>query len=215
MVMGAFVDLTGERFEKLLVIERADNVNGLTAWLCRCDCGNTKVIQGKMLKRGLAKSCGCLRREVAKERATKHSLCGTRLYTTYHNMKKRCYDPKSDHYKWYGNENKHICDEWMGKDGFQEFSKWAMANGYSEDLTIDRIDNNKGYSPENCRWVTAKQNSRNKRNNHFITIKGITKTISEWCECLNVPESRVRGRIALGWDGEKALTTEKLRTGGN
>lgn len=211
--MGALVDLTNKRFGRLFVVERADNVNNSTAWVCRCDCGKTKVIQGTLLKKGLARSCGCLRKEIARERATRHSLCGTKLYTTYHNMKKRCYNSRCDHYKWYGEEGKHICDEWLGEKGFDEFSKWALANGYSDNLTIDRIDNNKGYSPDNCRWISAKQNNRNRRSNHNITIKGVTKTISEWCEYLNVPEARVRSRIALGWDEERALTTKKLRTG--
>ena len=205
-------DLTGKRFGRLLVLFQGERVNGRIGWVCRCDCGTIKTVGENLLSRGLAKSCGCLRKEVSRRKSTKHSLCGTKLYHVYCNMKKRCYDPKSDHYKWYGAENKTICDEWMGENGFKHFSDWAFENGYEEDLTIDRIDNNKGYSPDNCRWVTMKKNCQNKRNNHLITVDGVTMTISEWSDAKGLSKTLISTRInQLGWDEEKAVTTRKMR----
>lgn len=205
------IDLTGQKFGRLTVLKQGERINNHIGWVCRCDCGSIKTVEGRYLTKGRTKSCGCLNKEINTQKATKHSLCGTRLYNTYHNMKKRCYNPHSDHYKWYGAENKTICDEWLGKDGFLNFQKWALENGYRDDLTIDRIDNTKGYSPDNCRWVTPKENCRNKRNNRRITIDEKTKTLSEWCEIYSISEHMVRARITKGWDEIKALTTPKLR----
>ena len=205
------IDLTGQRFGRLTVLGQGERIGDRIGWICRCDCGNIKTIDAHAMKAGHIKSCGCYGRENAAKRATKHSLCGTRIYHAYHNMKKRCYNPNSDHYKWYGGENKGICDEWMGEDGFKNFAEWSFANGYTDELTIDRIDNSKGYSPDNCRWVTPKQNCRNKRNNHLITIDGETKTLIEWCDVFGINDRTVRSRIRIGWDEVKAITTPKLR----
>ena len=208
------VDLTGKRFGRFLVLRQGERVSGKIGWVCQCDCGTIKLVPGGNLTKGLTKSCGCLRKEMMKEKATKHNLCGTKLYNAYNNMKKRCYDPKCDHYKWYGEENKGVCDEWLGPDGFKNFADWSLINGFEEGLQIDRIDNSKGYSPDNCRWVPPKENCRNKRNNHLITIDGETKTLTEWCDIYDAPYSRTSIRIKKGWDAVKALTTPSLRKGG-
>lgn len=206
------IDLTGKRYGRLVVLKQAEPNKGRIAWLCQCDCGNQKIVITTALRRGLAKSCGCLRKETSAQKATKHLMCDSKLYDCYHNMKKRCYNKNCDHYKYYGAESKGICDEWLGKDGFKRFAEWAMANGYKDGLQIDRIDYNLGYSPQNCRWVTSKENGRNKRNNHYITINGETKTLIEWCEIYKIPYSRVSARIGkLKWDVVKALTTPVLR----
>lgn len=208
------VDLTGRKFGRLLVIKQSERKNNRIAWLCKCDCGKEVIVIGKTLTNGLTTSCGCYRKEIMREKSTKHLLCDSRIYDTYNNMKKRCFCKNCDHYKWYGEENKSICDEWLGEHGFENFAKWSMENGYTEKLTIDRIDNTKGYSPDNCRWVTMKENCRNKRNNHLITIGNDTKTLVEWCEIYGIPDSIVRARIRIGWNEIKALTTPKMRTGG-
>ena len=206
------VDLAGERFGRLVVIEQAEPHKGRIAWLCQCDCGNQKIATTAVLRKGLTKSCGCLRKEISKNKATKHLMCNTKLYDCYNNIKKRCYDKNCDHYKWYGAEGKGLCIEWLGEHGFEHFSEWAFENGYKEGLQIDRIDNSKGYSPDNCRWATRKINCRNKRNNHVATINGETKTLAEWCEIYNIDEHIVRSRITkLHWDEVRAITTPKLR----
>lgn len=206
------IDLAGQRFGRLTVIEQADSLKGRIAWLCKCDCGNTKIATTQTLRRGLTKSCGCLRKEVSAQKATKHNMCDSKLYDCYNNMKRRCYDKHCDHYKWYGGEGKKICDEWIGNHGFENFSQWALSHGYEDGLQIDRKDNLLGYSPDNCRWVTAKVNCRNKRNNHYVTINNETKTLVEWCEYYGISERLVRSRIShCKWDVIKAITTPRLR----
>ena len=208
------INLTGERFGRLVVLEQAESVKGRIAWLCQCDCGNTKIATSQVLRKGLTTSCGCYKSEVARKRATKHLLCDSSLYDSYHNMIKRCTNENCDHYKWYGGEGKTVCDEWLGENGFLVFSEWALSHGFKEHLQIDRIDNSKGYSPDNCRWVTNKENSRNRRSNHLVTIDGETKTLIEWCETYGISDQVVRARISsLGWDDIKAITTPKLRNG--
>ena len=206
------IDLTGKRFGRLVVIRQDGYRGGKIAWLCKCDCGNEKTISSGSLTNGYSTSCGCFRKEYMKQKATKHLMTGSPLYYTYNNMKRRCYDERNDHYKWYGAENKTICDEWLGKKGFAAFAEWAMNNGYSDGLQIDRIDNSKGYSPDNCHFVTPKQNCRNKRDNHYITIDGETKTIVEWAEIKGIPQTTIAARInKLGWSEEKAVLTPLLK----
>lgn len=207
------IDLTGKRFGRLLVIRQGESQHGRIAWECLCDCGNTKTIIGKVLTTGKTISCGCARSEKSSEKATKHNMCGSKLYYAYWNMKDRCSNPNNDHYKWYGGEGKTVCDEWLGENGFIKFADWSFENGYKDGLTIDRIDNSKGYSPDNCRWVTPKQNCRNKRNNHLITINNETKSIVEWAEIYNISDFVIRSRIKNGWDEVKAVTTPLMRKG--
>lgn len=162
--MGKFIDLTGQRFGRLEVIAQADNNEaGLTCWVCKCDCGNTKIICGKSLRKGHSKSCGCWKKELLTEvkPAKTHGLYGTRLSRIWRNMKNRCYNPNDPNYKFYGSRGITVCAEWL--NDFQAFYDWAISHGYRDDLSIDRIDNDKGYSPDNCRWVTMKVQATNRR----------------------------------------------------
>lgn len=143
----------------------------------------------------------------------------SRLNCIYNDMKKRCYKTYCKAYKWYGARGITVCDEWLDKErviiayrnnttkGYLAFKKWALENGYKDDFTLDRIDNNKGYSPTNCRWTTVKEQNNNTRHNHFITYKGETKTLQQWCEIYNLNKSTVRNRLEYGWSVEKAITT--------
>lgn len=197
------IDLTGQHFGRLTVINRAPSLNGATRWNCRCDCGVEKVIRASELRSGSTLSCGCYDREMSSLKNTKHGKYGTRPYRIWRSMKTRCYNPNHSWYKRYGGRGIAVCNEW--RDDFMSFYNWAMSNGYQDDLTIDRIDNDKGYSPDNCRWISVKKQQNNRCSNRSITINGITKNVSEWCEYCGLPKSRVKERLRRGWTPEEAF----------
>lgn len=204
-------DLTGQRFGRLYVAEflglrkRPDGRN--YAWFrCVCDCGNECEKKGASLTSGKISSCGCLRREISRNKATYHGKSHTKLYGVWQKMRVRCDKPTDPAYHNYGGRGIGYAPEW--KD-YKEFHKWAMETGYKEGvgLTLERIDVNKGYTPENCCWDTRKRQSNNKRNNLYFTIDGVTHTLAEWCEIYEVPYGRVEARVQkMGWDIKEALT---------
>lgn len=201
------MDLTGQRYGKLTATFFAGkNKHGQTQWLCRCDCGYKTVVTTGHLRSGHTKSCGCAAIETARKNHTTHGMGKTRLYRIWSNIKSRCENPGSSVYERYGGRGITVCDEW--RDSFQSFKDWAEENGYKDNLTIDRIDNNGEYSPENCRWATPKEQGNNKRNNHLIEINGETKTLSQWCDLYGLSSDLVKQRInKLGWSPLMAFTT--------
>lgn len=161
--MAQFQDLTGQRFGRLVVLYRDKPGNdGATRWVCRCDCGNLHTVRAVHLKRGAIVSCGCYRKEIVYPKLKKHGLCKLeafhRLYRIWSQMKDRCSNPKASQYHLYGGKGITVCDEW--KDHFEIFARWALFHGYADNLTIDRIDSNKNYCPENCQWLTRADNAR-------------------------------------------------------
>ena len=139
----------------------------------------------------------------------KHGLCGTPLYNVWLTMKQRCYNPRDKHYKWYGSKGVKVCSEWL--NNAEAFVEWALNNGYKPGLTLDRIDSNGDYTPSNCRFITIQAQQRNKSSNHVLTYEGISLTIQEWAEKLNITPSTLRSRIDKGWTIDRALTTPVRR----
>lgn len=199
-----FKDITGQRFGRLTAIKRIEGKKP-TYWLCECDCGNRKEIQLNNLTTGNSKSCGCLSKE---HHVIKHNASNTRLYNIYLAIKNRCLLKSCSNYKRYGGRGIKVCREWI--DNFENFREWSISNGYNDQLSIDRIDNNGNYCPENCRWTTVKEQANNRRSNVILTYNGISQTIMQWSEEINIPYMTLRARIERGWSVQKALTTPVL-----
>lgn len=183
--MAGLIDLTNKRFGKWTVLYRFNNPNRhdkRTLWTCQCECGNIKNIDGYTLRTGQSSSCGC----------SKDGHSKTRLYSIWIGIKDRTTCKERPRAKDYIGRGITMCEEW--KD-WEVFKNWALNNGYSENLSIDRIDNNKGYYPENCRWTNAKEQGANKRNNIVVTINGGTHILSEWCRILRLNRCSVKSRI--------------------
>ncbi len=203
--MPPLINLTGQRFGRLVVLERDGTRSRRTTWLCQCECGNTHVTTTSYLRSDAPHSCGCLVKEKRERAKWKHGQYGTRLYHIWDNMKRRCNSSQRPDFFRYGGRGITLCSEWFE---FRPFYDWAIANGYNDRLQIDRADNNKGYSPDNCRWVTGKANCRNKRTNRFITYNGEIKTLKDWSEILGINYRTLRKRLGkCGWSIEKAFTT--------
>lgn len=176
------------------------NEKGRSLWLCECDCGNKKVVVGTELKRGKVKSCGCMSRRI-------NGLYKSRLYEIHHMMMCRCYTESTTGYEYYGGRGISVCEEWRNKEnGFINFYNWSIENGYSDDLTIDRIDVNGDYEPSNCRWITIQEQQNNKRNNHIISLNGEEHTISEWSRITGTNKETIEARVnRYGYTDEEAL----------
>jgi hypothetical protein len=207
-----YKDLTGQKFGRLTVVKYAGRDNQRMAlWECMCECGNRIVTRGTSLRYGSSKSCGCLRLEKVRDANTIHGLSGNhtfkpRLYRIWQNMKQRCYNSKAGKYHIYGGKGIKVCDEWL--NDYLIFHKWAIANGYKNNLTLDRINNNGDYCPENCRWATYKQQARNTAQNRLITFHGKTKTLQDWANELGFKYKTLSSRLLdYGWSIEKAFTT--------
>lgn len=202
--MGRLVDLTGRKFDRLTVLSRGKNSNtGCARWVCRCDCGKTVVVLGGSLTGGKTHSCGCYRNENSANKATKHGKHELKIYGVWSSMKGRCFCESNKSYKNYGGRGITVCDEWME---FQGFYEWSLTSGYSEGLTIERIDVNGDYCPENCKWATRLEQAHNKRNNKFIEYNGEKKCYSEWAHELGGTDGLVSQRIKKGWEVKDAVT---------
>lgn len=202
--MAKIINLVGMRFGRLSVMERAENKGNHPAWTCKCDCGSMCVVTGTHLRSGHTLSCGCLQRERTSNARKSHGMGESRIYRIWANMKSRCFNSNAQFYQDYGGRGITVCDEW--KDDFQAFYNWSILHGYSDELTIDRIDNDKGYSPGNCRWTTRKEQQNNRRNNHYITYNGETLTVTEWANRLGIGQKVLFARLNdYHWNIDEAL----------
>lgn len=211
-------NLVGQKFGRLKVISRAeDNVSKsgyrTVMWNCICDCGNQVTVRGKSLKNGDSKSCGCLQKELISQRASKHHGVGTRLYAIWDSMRQRCNNPKNQAYRNYGGRGIQICKDW---NNFNKFKNWAYDNGYSDtakrgEITLDRINVNENYSPENCRWINMKRQANNKRNTVYLTYKDKTLSLSEWSDITKIKYCTLWRRYKQGKTPEQILDTSNIK----
>lgn len=198
------LDISGERFERLLAIRKASQF-GRSRWVCRCDCGATVAVDLSSLRRGMTTSCGCYQRERAAllgKSTKKHGLWNHPLYNIFMKIRERCENPKNHAHRNYGGRGIEC-----RFSGPLPFIRWALANGYAPRLTIDREDNNGHYSPSNCRWVTMKVQQRNRRNNRILEINGILRCVSEWAEAAGISNATVAARLKDGWTAQQAVMT--------
>jgi hypothetical protein len=196
-------DLTGHKFGRLTVIKENGRKHNRIAWLCKCDCGNEITLtSNRLLHKEGTKSCGCIRKETATENATKHGHSNDRIYKIWLGIKKRCFNKNDKNYDRYGGRGIKLCERWLD---FMNFYN-DMIDTYKDDLTIDRIDYNGDYEPNNCRWITPKEQLSNYSKNVFITINGETDTVKNMCEKYNVPYDCTVRRIKRGIEPYEALT---------
>lgn len=202
------VDLTGQRFGRLTVLRRYEknSSQGKTLWLCKCDCGTETTVTTSNLKSGHTQSCGCSRVDAMRKVATKHGMTHTSLYNVWLLMRRRCSNQNDKHYNDYGGRGISVCSEW--NTSFQAFYDWAMANGYADELTLDRIDNNSNYNPTNCRWVTMQRQCNNRRSNRYCEYNGRKYTLAELSEMSGVGYDKLKQRInKLKWPVDRAVET--------
>ena len=220
--MSTFIDLTGQRFGRLFVIQKVGAApSGHVLWLCKCDCGNDYIVSSNHLRSG-TQSCGCLQREQAGISARKRK--GTpyqrkynigkenyRLHQCYKDMINRCFKSNNKNYKNYGERGIKVCSEWLSD--FYSFRDWALANGYAENLTLDRIDVEGNYEPSNCRWVSVKTQNNNRRNNFIVVYNGEKMTLHELSErYTDVPYKTLWARMNSGWNLYDAISTPVRRS---
>lgn len=183
--MSEIIDLTGKRFGRLVVLKKAERAR---YWLCLCDCGKKKEIRNDHLRNKKIRSCGCLAKEITRKRSVTHGMSNTRTYMAWTNMKTRCNNPSKHDIKNYGNRGIIVCKRWL--NSFENF--FSDMGEPPEGKSIERIDNNKGYSPENCKWATRKEQMRNTRYNRMVSYRGQTRCVAEWAEVLGI-----KGKILI------------------
>ena len=212
--MAKIKDLTGQKFGKLTAIKPVGkSKHGNYCWLCKCDCGNEKVIASASLLNGGTKSCGCLLisariENIKKANGFYHGHNKKRLHRIYRCMIYRCTNPKSKDFNYYGGRGITVCEEW--KSSYESFEKWAFSHGYDEnakqgECTLDRIDVNGNYEPSNCRWVTMIEQSNNKSCNITITLDNETLTLKQWSEILDLNYHTLHKRYKAGKSPEEIL----------
>lgn len=205
------INLVGKRYGRLVVLSRAESLNGHSRWHCKCDCGKECIVHGTSLKSGNTTSCGCYKTENAKRLYSSVRQKDKHLYAVWNGMKQRCLNPNNKSYNNYGGRGITVDPEWV--NNYESFYNWAISSGYKKGLQIDRIDNDGNYCASNCRFVDNYTQANNKRNVKLYTINGVTKSLPQWCKEYNQEYYLVRQRVyKLGWSIQKALTTPKSST---
>lgn len=202
--MSASPDLIGKKFFSLTVLKKLSvDKHRETCWLCKCDCGNTYIAKSYGLTHGVTKCCReCTIKKIG-EANVKYGKYSKSLYHAYTNMKTRCGNPNYCLYHRYGGRGIKICEEW--ENSFGAFLEWSLKNGYSDELTLDRINNNGDYCPENCRWTTRVKQSNNRSTNRMVTINGETDTLANWARRSGIKYGTLQRRVEKGWPSDKLL----------
>lgn len=201
--MSKFIDLTGQRFGRLIVIKQVGkNKWGRTNWLCLCECGRETLVCTGDLNIGRTKSCGCLRKEKCDIANTTHGYSKEKIYKIWAAMIQRCTNPNNKQWKDYGGREIMVCERWIKPENFIK----DMIKKWKPGLTLERRNNDKGYFPENCYWATWEEQQRNTRKNHLITCFGKTQCIAAWSEETGIPTKIISWRIDRGWTPNRALT---------
>lgn len=211
-----FKDISGRRFGLLTAIVPVGRKDTRTVWRCVCECGKSTIASVSALTLGYRKSCGCLRPKPPaaglrgeQNYAYKHGGCiggsADRLYSIWNDMNRRCFDDRRDDFSRYGGRGISVCEEW--RSSYIAFRDWAISNGYQDSLTIDRIDVNGNYCPENCRWATLIEQANNRRNNHEISYNGQTLSLAATAREYGVPVTTLNSRIKRRWDIQAAIET--------
>lgn len=196
-------DLTGRTFNNLTILKFAEKgKKGKYKWLCRCTCGNEKIILGASLKSGNTKSCGCLQKEKVRKRSTKHGLSETKEYSNWYSMINKCNNPTNNQYKDYGDIGIIVCERWL--ESFETFLE-DVGKRPTDKHILDRIDKIGDFEPNNCKWATRKERANNRRYNKYITIGNERKSIIEWCEISKTKRSTITNRLIRNWSPEEAV----------
>ena len=198
-------DIKGERFKHLIAIEELPErtKDGKIVYLCKCDCGNNRKVKATELRNGKVTSCGCVHGNKRYNNFSMENPDDKRLYRIWKDMLRRCEDQRREDYTRYGARGVKVCIEWQD---FNKFLEWSRNNGYSNGLSIDRVDTDGNYEPSNCRWTDNKTQANNKRNNHILTYLGKTQSMAAWASEMDISYSALRARLRRGWSTEKALT---------
>ena len=197
--------MIGEKYGRLTVVQSAERKNREDTWLCKCDCGNTTIATKSDLVRGHKKSCGCYKLERISQAKKTHGESDATLYHKWEGIKQRTLNESCKDYPNYGGRGITVCKEWA--ESFETFRDWALANGYRDNLTIDRKDTDGNYCPENCRWATPREQANNRRSNRTIEHNGESRTLKQWADIAGMSLEAFKYRMDSGWDMEKALTT--------
>jgi hypothetical protein len=207
---GSRYNLLGQVFGRWTVIAFDESVKAYekSRWICKCECGVEKSVLQDSLLAGRSLSCGCYEYELTSIRSRTHGESSTHLYKAWNSMKERCLYEKFPGYKDYGGRGIVICDEWV--NDYLTFKEWALNNGYAKTLSLDRIDVNGNYTPQNCRWITMSEQQHNKRTNVFLEYNGERHTLAQWGMITGLGKSTIISRKNKGWSVEQILTTPKL-----
>lgn len=210
-IPGTYIeDIQGNKYGLLTAIQFVEIRKGRAYWLCQCECGKEVIKMAKLLKNGHTTTCGDISHH------TIHGQSHTRLYSIWQDMKNRCNNPNLANFDRYGGRGIKVCDEWM--KSFESFRDWALNNGYSDDLTIDRIEVDGDYEPYNCRWATKQEQGNNRSSNHFLTIDGVSKSIALWSKDTGIPQHVLYSRLRAKWPLENLFmpvfeTGKKMKGG--